>query len=81
MYYDTGAYDMLYAEFKELCHKTWSERLNYVSIDVTENKNEGKFFMFNENKNTLNAFPKLNLFFKINVLSNYKQKRFGKKTS
>ena len=30
MYYDIGDYDMKYDEFKELCHKTWSERYNYL---------------------------------------------------
>ena len=27
MYYDIGAYDMKYDEFKQMCHKAWSERL------------------------------------------------------
>ena len=34
MYYDIGAYDMKYDEFKEMCHKAWSERSNYLSIDM-----------------------------------------------
>ena len=29
MYYDIGAYDMKYDEFKEICHKSWSERSLY----------------------------------------------------
>ena len=33
MYDDTGAYDMKYDEFKELCHKAWDERFNYLCID------------------------------------------------
>ena len=32
MYYDIGAYDMKYDEFKEMCHKAWSERYNYLCI-------------------------------------------------
>ena len=28
MYYDIGAYDMNYDEFKQMCHKAWSERFN-----------------------------------------------------
>ena len=28
MYYDIGAYDMNYDEFKQMCHKAWSERFS-----------------------------------------------------
>ena len=52
MYYDIGAYDMKYDEFKEMCHKAWSERFNYLCIDITKNKNEGKYRIFNESKTT-----------------------------
>ena len=50
MYYDIGAYDMKYDEFKEVCHKAWDERFNYLCIDMTKNKNEGKYRIFNESK-------------------------------
>ena len=52
MYYDIGAYDMKYDEFKEMCHKAWSERFNYLCIDMAKNKNDGKYRIFNESKNT-----------------------------
>ena len=52
MYYDIGAYDMLYSEFNEMCLKAWSERFNYLCLDITKNKNEGKYRIFNESKNT-----------------------------
>ena len=52
MYYDIGSYDMKYDEFKEVCHKTWSERFNYLCFDMTKNKNEGKYCIFNECKTT-----------------------------
>ena len=52
MYYDIGAYDMKYDEFKEMCHKAWSERYNYLCIDMTKNKNDGKYRFFNESKTT-----------------------------
>ena len=52
MYYDIGAYDMKYDEFKEMCHKTWDEKYNYLCIDMTKNKNEGKYRIFNESKTT-----------------------------
>ena len=38
MYYDIAAYDMKYDEFKKMCHKAWSERYNYLCIDMTKNK-------------------------------------------
>ena len=52
MYYDIGAYDMNYDEFKQMCHKAWDERFNYLCIDMTKNKNEGKYRVYNESKNT-----------------------------
>ena len=52
MYFDIGAYDMKYDDFKEMCHKTWSEKFSYLCIDMTKNKNEGKYRIFNESKTT-----------------------------
>ena len=52
MYYDIGAYDIKYDEFKEKCHKAWSEKINYLCIDITKNKNDGKYRIFNESKTT-----------------------------
>ena len=54
MYYDIGAYDMKYDEFKEMCHKAWDERFNYFCIGMTKNKNEGNYRIFNESKTTYN---------------------------
>ena len=53
MYYDIAAYDMNYDEFKQTCHKAWSERFNYLCIDKNK-KNEGKYRIFNESKTTYN---------------------------
>ena len=52
MYYDIGAYDMNYDEFKQMCHKAWDESFNYLCIDMTKNKNEGKYRIYNESKHT-----------------------------
>ena len=52
MYYDIGAYDMKYDEFKEMCHKAWDEKFNYLCIDMVKNKNGGKYRIFNESKTT-----------------------------
>ena len=64
MYHDIGAYDMKYDEFKLMCHKTWSEKFNYLCIDMTENKNEGKYRFFNESKTTyIECFPESEFFY------------------
>ena len=52
MYYDIGAYDMKNDEFKEMCSFAWSEQFNFLCIDMTKNKNEGKYRLINESKNT-----------------------------
>ena len=52
MYYDIGAFDMIYDEFKEMCRVAWGEKFSYLCIDMTKNKNEGKYRVFNESKNT-----------------------------
>ena len=54
MYYDIRAYDMKYDEFKEMCHEAWDEKYNYLCIDMTKKKNEGKYCFFNEGKTTHN---------------------------
>ena len=43
---------MKYDELKEMCHIAWNERFNYHCIDMTKNKNEGKYRIFNESKTT-----------------------------
>ena len=63
MYYDIGAYDMNYNEFKEMCHKAWDERYNYLCFDMTKNKNDGKYRIFNESKTTyIDCIPETNPF-------------------
>ena len=52
IYKDNRGYHMKVDEFKEMCHKAWSENFNYLCIDTTKNKNEGKNRSFNESKNT-----------------------------
>ena len=43
---------MNYDEFKEMCHKAWDERYNYLCIDMTKNRKECKYRIFNESKTT-----------------------------
>ena len=35
-----------------MCHEAWSEKINYLCFEITENKNDGKYRIFNESKNT-----------------------------
>ena len=63
MCYDIGAYDMKYDEFKEMCHKAWSERFNYLCIDVTKIRDIGKYRIFNASKTTyIDCIPEANPF-------------------
>ena len=44
-----------------MCHKAWSERFNYLCIDVTENRDNGKYRIFNESKTIyIDCIPKTN---------------------
>ena len=36
MYYEIGAFDMIYDEIKELCRVAWSEKFNYLCLDMTK---------------------------------------------
>ena len=38
MYYHIGAFDMIYDEFKEMCRVAWSEKFNYLCIDMALKK-------------------------------------------
>ena len=63
MSYDIGAYDMKYDEFKEMCHKGWSEKFNYLCTDMTKNRDNGKYRIFNESKTTyIDCIPETNPF-------------------
>ena len=52
MYYDIGAYDMLYSEFREICKEALSEKFNYLCIDMTKNEIDGKCRIFKLSKDT-----------------------------
>ena len=58
MYYDIRAFDMIYDEIKEMCRVAWSENFNYLCIDMTKKKIEGKYRIFNESKTKhIDCFP------------------------
>ena len=52
MYQDIGAFDMMNDEFKENCRVAWGEKFTYLCNDMIKNKNEGKYRIFYENKDT-----------------------------
>ena len=41
---------MNYDEFKELCRKSWEEDHNYLYIDKSKKRVEGKYCICNESK-------------------------------
>ena len=50
IYRDVAGYDMKYDEFKELCRKSWEEDYNYLCIDRSKKRDQGKYCICNENK-------------------------------
>ena len=55
---DVAGYDMNYDEFKELCRKSREEDYNYLYIDKSKKRDQGKYCICIESKNTyLEATP------------------------
>ena len=52
IYRDVGGYDKSYDEFKELCRKSWEENYNYLCIDRSKRRDQGRYCTCNESKNT-----------------------------
>ena len=50
IYRDVAGYDMNYDEFKELCRKSWEEDYNYLCIDRSKKRDQGKCCICNESK-------------------------------
>ena len=58
IYRDVAGYDMNYDEFKELCRKSWEDDYNYLYIDRSKKRDQGKYCICNESENTyLEATP------------------------
>ena len=47
---DVAGYDMNYDEFDELCRKSWEEDYNYLYIDRSKKRGQGKCCICNESK-------------------------------
>ena len=52
IYRDVAGYDMTYDEFKELCRKSWDEDYNYLCIDRSKKRDQGRYCICNESKKT-----------------------------
>ena len=52
IYRDVAGYDMNYDEFKELCKKSWDEDYNYLCIDRSKKRDQGRYCICNESKRT-----------------------------
>ena len=52
IYRDVAGYDMNYDEFKELCRKSLDEDYNYLCIDRSKKRDQGKYCICNESKKT-----------------------------
>ena len=63
IYRDVAGYDMNYDEFKELCRKSWEEDYNYLCVDRSKKRDQGRFCLCNESKKTyIEATPQTNPF-------------------
>ena len=63
IYRDVAGYDMNYDEFKELCRKSWGEDYNYLCIDRSKKRGQGRYRICNESKSTyIKATPQTNPF-------------------
>ena len=63
IYLYIASYDMNYDEFKELCRKSWDEDYNYLFIDRSKKRDQGRYCICNESKNTyIEATPQTKLF-------------------
>ena len=45
---DVAGIDMNYDEFKDLCRKSWQEDYNYLYIDRSKKRDQGKYCICNE---------------------------------
>ena len=50
IYRDVAGYDMNYDEFKDLCRKSWEEDYNYLRIDRSKKRDQGRYCICNESK-------------------------------
>ena len=68
MHKDIRGYDMKYNVFEKMCRKTWSQKVKYLCIDMARKK---VIIVFSLKAKLLifNAFPKVNFFRFLSVIS------------
>ena len=54
VYRDVAGYDMSYDDFKELCRKSRDEEYNYLCIDRSKKRDQGRYCICNESKKNIN---------------------------
>ena len=52
IYRDVGGYVMCYDHCKHLCRKSWEEASNYLCIDRSKKRDQGRCCICNQKKNT-----------------------------
>ena len=52
IYIDVAGYDMSYDDFKDLWRKSWEDDCNYLCIDISKKRDQEKYYLCNEGKNT-----------------------------
>ena len=58
IYRYVAGYDMKYDEFKDLCRKSWEEDYNYLCIDRSKKRDQGRYCISNESRKTyIQAIP------------------------
>ena len=63
IYRDVASYDMNYDEFKELCRKSWDEDIGYLCTDRSKKRDQGRYCICNESKQTyIEAKPQTKAF-------------------
>ena len=71
---------MSYDEFKDLCRKSWEEDYIHLCIDRYKNRNQGRYCICNESKNTYKeCTPEAKRFDKLNCYIQLKKEKIWKK--
>ena len=71
VYKDIGGSVMKYDEIQENCRESWSEKFNYLCIDMTRKEKKVEYRISNESKNTIiECIPESDSFSFLIVISN-----------
>ena len=56
LYRLVGGYGISFDDFKQICRKLWEEEYNYLCIDISKERDQGKFCICKESENTNNEY-------------------------